>query len=69
MVETLIGAPTRRHLAVRAFQKIAKFFQELRQTAEQLTAVERWHKILAQALVKYLRGRNLWQPAALPATG
>ena len=59
----------RRHLAVKAFQKIAAFFQELRQSAEQLTAAERWHRILSQALVKYLRGRQLWQPAALPTPG
>ena len=58
----------RRHLAVRAFQKIAAFFQELRQSAEQLTATECWSRMLSKALVKYLHGRQLGPPAALSAT-
>jgi hypothetical protein len=41
---------------------IDPFFSELRKTAEQLTALERWYRILSQALVKYLRGRKLIPP-------
>jgi hypothetical protein len=39
-----------------ALTRIAAFFTELRKTAEQLSAIERWYRILSQALVKYLRG-------------
>lgn len=50
---------------VQALQRIAKFFQDLIQTAEQLTAAERWVRILSQALVKYLHGRQLRAPPRL----
>jgi len=50
------------HHARRALTRIAAFFAELRKTAEQLTALERWYRILSQALIKYLRGRQL-QPS------
>jgi hypothetical protein len=30
-----------------------------------LTAIERWYRILSQALVKYLRGRKLVPPRPL----
>jgi hypothetical protein len=53
--------------ARRALTRIATFFTELRKTAEQLSAVERWYRILSQALVKYLRGRQLVPPKFLPA--
>jgi hypothetical protein len=48
--------------ARRALARIADFFTTLRNTAEQLTAIERWYRILSQALVKYLRGRQLVPP-------
>jgi hypothetical protein len=47
----------RRHQAVRALRRIAEFFEDL-PTAEQSTAAERWCRILSQALVKYLHGRQ-----------
>jgi hypothetical protein len=50
--------------ARRAFARIAGFFAELR-TAEQLTTLERWYRILSRALVKYLRGRLLLPPPLL----
>ena len=53
------------HRARRALTRIAAFFAELRKTAEQLTAIERWYRILSQALVKYLRGRKLVPPRRL----
>lgn len=52
----------------RACRNIAAFFRGLRLTAEQLTPVQRWYRILSRALVKYLRGRELQPPAALPAS-
>jgi len=45
----------------------AEFFKTLRQTAEQLTPMQRWCRVLSRALVKYLNGRQLRPPALLPA--
>ena len=64
---TITASHGRRHQAVLALRRIAKFFEDLRQTAEQSTAAERWRRILSQALVKYLHGRQLRQPPWLPA--
>jgi hypothetical protein len=50
-----------------ALRSIAGFFVQLRKTAEQLTALERWYRILSQALKKFLRGRKLVPPRQLPA--
>ncbi len=55
----------RREYVKTALQKIAKFFAELRKTAEQSTDAERWASILSQALQKYLRGRKLQPPPTL----
>jgi hypothetical protein len=49
------------------YRRIAEFFKELRATAEQLTTLQRWCRILSLALVKYLRGRLLQPPDCLPA--
>ena len=48
-------------------REIAAFFKTLRQTAEQLTPLQRWYRVLSRALVKYLNGRELQPPASLPA--
>ncbi len=48
---------------------IAAFFHGLRLTAEQLVPIERWCRILSQALIKYFHGRQLKPPAWLPAPG
>jgi hypothetical protein len=64
---TITASHGRRHQAVQALRRIAKFFQDPRQTAEQLSAAERWRRILSQALVKYLHGRQLRQTPWLPA--
>lgn len=45
---------------------IARFLMKLRATAEQLTAGERWRRILSQAFVKLLRGKPLQAPEMLP---
>ena len=50
-----------------ALTRIAGFFAHLRKTAEQLTALERWYRILSEALKKFLRGRKLEPPLQLPA--
>src|SRR5258707_2108343 len=42
------------HRARQALTRIADFFTELRKTAEQLTALERWYRILSQALKRFL---------------
>mgnify|MGYP000122606904 CR=1 FL=1 len=52
-----------------ACRGIAEFFKTLRQTAEQLTPVQRWYRVLSRALIKYLNGRQLRPPALLPAPG
>ena len=51
--------------ARRAYLRIARFFAGLRAKAEQLDAVQRWYRILSEALRKYLRGRQLIPPARL----
>lgn len=53
------------HRARRAFRRIAAFFTQLRQTAEQLTDLDRWYRILSYALAKYLKGRQLDPPRRL----
>ena len=50
-----------------ACREIAAFFKTLRQTAEQLTPLQRWCRVLSRALVKYLNGRELRPPPWLPA--
>jgi hypothetical protein len=52
-----------------ACRDIAEFFKTLRNTAEQLTPMQRWCQVLSRALVKYLHGRQLQPPALLPAPG
>lgn len=51
----------------RALARIARFLQHLRRTAEQLSAQQRWYYILSRVFVKYLKGRVLKPPDALPA--
>jgi hypothetical protein len=53
--------------ARRALTRIAAFFATLRETAEQLTDLDRWYRILSHALVKYLKGRQLDPPRRLQA--
>jgi hypothetical protein len=48
-----------------ALTRIGVFLEHLRSTAEQLTPVERWYRILSEALVKYLKGRKLDPPRQL----
>jgi hypothetical protein len=50
-----------------ACREIAAFFKTLRQTAEQLTPLQRWYRVLSRALVEYLNGQELRPPPCLPA--
>jgi hypothetical protein len=51
--------------AARALRRIASFFAGLKRSAEQLSALERWCRILSRALIKYLKGRVLKPPRGL----
>ena len=52
----------------RMLAEIVTFFKSLRPIAEQLSDLQRWHRILSRALVKYLKGRQLGPPPIpLPA--
>ena len=57
-----------RHKARRAFGRIVAFFTTLRETAEQLSTLDRWYRILSRALEKYLGGRQLQPPPRLAPT-
>jgi uncharacterized damage-inducible protein DinB len=48
-----------------ALVRIAAFFAGLRATAEQLTAEQRWYRILTQAVKRYLNGQPLRPPPRL----
>jgi hypothetical protein len=47
--------------------RIATFFNELKNSAEQLTTEQRWCRMLSKAVEKYLKGRTLLQPIFLEA--
>ena len=49
--------------------QVVDFFESLKGLAEQLTVEQRWYLILSRALVKFLNGRILEPPLALPDTG
>src|SRR5262249_806620 len=51
--------------ARRAYLRIAQFFAQLREKAEDLEAVQRWYRILSEALGLSLQGRQLPPPARL----
>jgi hypothetical protein len=63
---TVTSSHGRRRHVVRALTRIAKFFQSLRQNAEQLSVHEKWLRILAEALRKYLHGRQPGRQPWLP---
>ena len=62
---TVTSTHGERDRARKAFTRIAAFFTELRNTAEQLAPVDRWYRILSQALITFLRGRKLVPPPRL----
>jgi hypothetical protein len=66
---TITSSHGEHNRARQALTRIAGFFAELRKTAEQLTSLERWYRILSQALQKYLGGRILVPPQQLKSAG
>ena len=64
---TITSTHGERDRARRALTRIAAFFATLRETAEQLTDLDRWYRILSHALIKYLKGRQLDPPRRLQA--
>jgi hypothetical protein len=54
-----------RDKARRAYVRIAGFLASLRKTAEQLDPLERWYRILSEALRYFLKGRQLRPPIRL----
>ena len=54
-----------RDKARRAYIRIAGFLAELRKNAEQLDRLDRWYRILSEALRHFLRGRQLQPPLRL----
>ena len=62
---TISSTHGERHKARRAYQRIARFLAGLRSSAEQLDAVQRWYRILSEALKRYLKGRRLEPPPRL----
>ncbi len=48
-----------------ALTRIGAFLEALRSSAEQLTPLERWYRILSEAFVRYLKGRQLDPPRLL----
>jgi hypothetical protein len=53
--------------AANVLSSIARFLRELTQNAEQLTASQRWHRILSRAVQSWLGGRLLRAPPRLMA--
>jgi hypothetical protein len=49
--------------------RIVNFFQSLKADAEQLSSEQLWYRILSKALEKYLKGRVLQSPIAIPSPG
>src|SRR3954469_22956110 len=62
---TISSAHGEPHKARRAYVRVAGFFARLRQTAEQMDPVQRWYRILSEALRRFLHGRRLIPPARL----
>ena len=53
------------HDVRRSLARVSQLLADIAQTAGQLTAIERWCRILSRALAKYLEGRDLKPPGAL----
>ena len=66
---TITSSHGEHHRAQKALTHIADFFAKLQRTAEQLTPLERWYRILSEALKKFLRGRILVPPRQLQPAG
>ena len=63
---TVTSSHGRRRAVVAALRRITGFFRSLMRSAEQLSTEDRWHRILAEALKKYLGGRRSGRQPWLP---
>ena len=65
-----VSSPHAKHpWARQALMRMSRFFAGLWASAEQLTPLDRWYRILSQAMVKYLRGRQLVPPRRIQDAG
>jgi hypothetical protein len=62
---TITSTHGEQNKARQAYARISGFLTWLRQTAGQLDAVQRWYRILSEALRRYLKGRQLDPPQRL----
>jgi hypothetical protein len=62
---TISSTHRMRDKARRAYVRIADFLAELRTNAEQLDPLEKWYRILSEALRHFLHGRQLQPPLRL----
>jgi len=62
---TISGTHGLRDQARRAYVRIASVLAELRDNAEQLDPLEKWYRILSEALRHFLHGRQLQPPLCL----
>jgi hypothetical protein len=62
---TISSTRASHHRARRAYVRIACFLAELRNGAEQLDPLQRWYRILSEALRHFLKGRQLDPPPRL----
>ncbi|MBV9118854.1 MAG: transposase [Acetobacteraceae bacterium] len=62
---TVSSTHASQHRARRAYVRIARFLAELRNGAEQLDPLQRWCRILSEALRHFLKGRQLDPPLRL----
>ena len=62
---TISNVHARHHWARRAYLRIARFLADVRNSAEHLDPVQRWYRILSEALRHFLKGRQLAPPYRL----
>ena len=62
---TITSTHGKQHKARRAYRRIAGFLTRKRQTADYLDPVQRWYRILSEALRRYLKKRELDPPLRL----
>jgi hypothetical protein len=62
---TIASMHAARDKARAAYRRIAEFLGRLRENAEQLDPLEKWYRILSEAMTWYLKGRQLRPPNRL----
>ena len=65
---TIASVHAKARWTAKVLSEVAAFLRMLAENAEQLTAEQRWYRILSHALRKFLQGRELHPPPML-ATG